>query len=56
VNWIYQLVKALLDWLRETPAPTIENGHAPKPLKDDLADRIANLPGLPDQSDPGARR
>jgi hypothetical protein len=56
VNWIYQLVKAFLDWIRETPAPTVEDGNAPKPLKTDLADRIANLPGLPDKSDPGAKR
>jgi hypothetical protein len=56
VNWIYQLVKAFLDWLRETPAPTVEDGNAPKPLKSDLAARIADLPGLPDEGGPGPFR
>jgi hypothetical protein len=57
LNWIYQLVKALLDFLRETPAPKVEDGNAPKPLKNDLAARVADLPGLPaDQGDPGAKR
>jgi hypothetical protein len=47
VNWIYQILKALLDWFRETPPTNIQHGKAPEDLKNNLADRIAGLPGLP---------
>ena len=57
MNWIYQILKALLDWLRETPPTDVQHGNAPKALKNDLADRIADLPGLPgDQGGPSAKR
>jgi hypothetical protein len=49
VNWIYQILKALLDFLRETPPADIAEGNAPKDLKDNLHRRIADLPGLPEQ-------
>ena len=49
-------MKALLDFLRETPPPRVDDGNAPKPLKSDLAARIADLPGLPDKSNPGPKR
>jgi hypothetical protein len=56
VNWIYQILKALLDWFRETPPTDIQHGKAPEVLKNDLADRIADLPGLPDEGGPGPFR
>ena len=57
MNWIYQILKALLDWLRETPPTKIEHGKAPENLKDDLAARVAGLPRLPDdQGGPGPFR
>jgi hypothetical protein len=57
VNWIYQILKALLDWLRETPPTDVQHGKAPEALKSDLAGRVADLPGLPDDTGgPGAKR
>jgi hypothetical protein len=57
VNWIYQILKALLDWLRETPPTDVQHGKAPEALKSDLDGRIADLPGLPDdQGGPGPFR
>ena len=57
MNWIYQILKALLDWLRETPPTDVQHGKAPEALKSDLAARVADLPGLPgDQGGPGAKR
>jgi hypothetical protein len=57
VNWVYQILKALLDWLRETPPTDVQHGKAPEALKSDLDGRIADLPGLPDdQGGPGAKR
>jgi hypothetical protein len=57
VNWIYQILKALLDFLRETPPTDVQHGKAPEALKNNLADRIADLPGLPgDQGGPGPFR
>jgi len=56
VNWIYQILKALLDWAREKPPTDIQTGNAPEQLKNDLSDRIAGLPGLPDQGGDGAAR
>jgi len=57
VNWVYQILKALLDWLRETPPTDVQHGKAPEAIKDDLADRVADLPGLPaDTGGPGAKR
>ncbi len=57
MNWIYQILKALLDFLRETPPTDVQHGQAPQPLKDDLAARVADLPGLPaDEGGPSAKR
>ena len=56
MNWIYQILKAILDWLRETPPTDVQHGNAPKDLKADMADRIADLPGLPDEGGPGPFR
>ena len=57
MNWIYQILKALLDFLRETPPTDVQHGKAPEALKSDLADRIADLPGLPDDTGgPSAKR
>jgi hypothetical protein len=57
VNWVYQILKALLDWFRETPPTDVQHGQAPNDLKNDLAGRVADLPGLPDdQGGPGAKR
>ncbi len=57
MNWVYQILKALLDWLRETPPTDVQHGQAPQPLKDDLAARVADLPGLPaDEGGPGPFR
>jgi len=56
VNWIYQILKALLDWIRETPPPDVDHGKAPKKLKADLAARIADLPGLPVNGGNGPKR
>ncbi len=57
MNWVYQILKALLDWLRETPPTDVQHGKAPEALKSDLDGRIADLPGLPDdQGGPGAKR
>jgi len=57
VNWVYQIIKALLDWLRETPPTDVQHGKAPEALKSDLDGRIADLPGLPDdQGGPGPFR
>ncbi len=50
MNWIYQILKALLDWLRETPPTDVQHGKAPEALKSDLDGRIADLPGLPDDT------
>ena len=57
MNWIYQILKALLDWFRETPPTDVQHGKAPEALKADLDGRIADLPGLPDDTgSPGAKR
>ena len=57
MNWVYQILKALLDWLRETPPTDVQHGKAPEALKDDLAGRVADLPGLPaDEGGPGPFR
>jgi len=57
VNWVYQILKALLDWFRETPPTDVQHGKAPEALKSDLDGRIADLPGLPDDTGgPGAKR
>ena len=50
MNWVYQILKALLDFLRETPPTDVQHGKAPEALKDDLAGRIAGLPRLPDDT------
>ena len=57
MNWVYQILKALLDWLRETPPTDVQHGKAPEALKDDLAGRVADLPRLPDDTGgPGPKR
>jgi len=57
VNWVYQILKALLDWFRETPPTDVQHGKVPEELKSDLADRIVDLPRLPnDQGGPGPFR
>ena len=56
-GWIYQIIKAFLDFFRETPPTDVQHGQAPKALKDDLAARVADLPGLPtDLGGPGPFR
>ena len=57
MNWIYQILRAVLDFLRETPPTDVQHGKAPDDLKDDLAGRVADLPGLPDdQGGPRSKR
>jgi len=50
VNWVYQILRAVLDFLRATPPTDVQHGKAPDDLKNDLAGRIADLPGLPDDT------
>jgi hypothetical protein len=45
VNWVYGIVKALLDWLRETPPPTVRQGQAPADLQAELGAAIAGDAG-----------
>jgi hypothetical protein len=53
VNWIYQIIKALLDWLRETPPPSISLGKAPPDLQKELNAAIdAARAGVSDKGDP----
>ena len=40
MNWVYQILKALLDWLRETPPPSILQSKAPDGLKEELGAAI----------------
>ena len=56
MNWIYQIVLAFLDWIRKTPPTDVQHGQAPQQLKDDLAGRVADLPGLPDEGGDGPAR
>ncbi len=57
MNWIYQILRAVLDFLRATPPTDVQHGKAPDDLKNDLAGRVADLPGLPaDEGGPGAKR
>ena len=57
MNWVYQILRAVLDFLRATPPTDVQHGKAPEALKDDLAGRVASLPGLPDdQGGPGPKR
>ena len=56
MNWIYQILKAFLDWAREKPPTDVQDGKAPDELKQRLAARVADLPGLPDEGDPGPFR
>jgi hypothetical protein len=57
VNWVYQILRAILDFLRATPPTDVQHGKAPNDLKNDLAGRVADLPGLPDdQGGPGPFR
>jgi hypothetical protein len=54
VNWVYQILKALLDWLRETPPPSILQSKAPDGLKEELGSAIdaARAGRMPDEGDP----
>ena len=53
MNWIYQIIKALLDWLRETPPPSIQQGQAPADLQKELDAAIdAARAWVPDKGDP----
>ena len=53
MNWIYQLLKAFLDWLRETPPPSISLGKAPDALKAELDAAVdAARAGVSDKGDP----
>jgi hypothetical protein len=56
VNWIYQILRALLDWFRETPPTDVNHGKAPDELKQKLGSDIADLPRLPDEGGPGPFR
>ena len=57
MNWIYQILRAVLDFLRATPPTDVQHGKAPESLKDDLAGRVADLPRLPDDTGgPGPKR
>ena len=50
MNWVYQILRAVLDFLRATPPTDVQHGKAPEALKDDLAGRVADLPRLPDDT------
>ncbi len=53
MNWVYQLLKAFLDWLRETPPPSVQQGKAPPDLQAELGAAIdAAKHGVSDPSDP----
>lgn len=53
MNWVYGIVKAFLDWLRETPPPSISIGKAPSDLQAELGAAIdAAKHGVRDKSDP----
>jgi len=53
LNWVYQLFKAFLDWLRETPPPSIQQSKAPPDLQEELGAAIdAAKHGMCDESNP----
>ena len=53
MNWVYGIIKAILDWLRETPPPTVGQGKAPHGLQEELGAAIdAAKHGVRDPSDP----
>jgi hypothetical protein len=53
LNWVYQLFKAFLDWLRETPPPSIQQSKAPPDLQAELGAAIdAAKHGVRDEGDP----
>ena len=53
MNWVYQILKAILDWLRETPPPTVRQGKAPPDLQAELGAAIdAAKRGVRDKGDP----
>ena len=54
MNWVYQILKAFLDWLRETPPPSVHQGQAPDGLKEELGSAIdaARAGRMPDEGDP----
>ena len=53
MNWVYQLVKAFLDWLRETPLPSIQTSKAPPDLQAELNAAVdAARAGVSDKGDP----
>jgi hypothetical protein len=53
LNWVYGIVKAFLDWLRETPPPSVHTSKAPPDLQAELgADIDAAKHGVRDEGDP----
>ena len=53
MNWVYQILKAILDWLRETPSPSIQQGKAPPDLQEELGAAIdAAEHGVRGEGDP----
>ena len=53
MNWVYGIVKALLDWLRETPPQSIHTSKAPPDLQAELGAAVdAARAGVSDKGDP----
>ena len=53
MTWVYGIIKAILDWLRETPPPTVEQSKPPADLQAELGAAIdAAHRRVPDPSDP----
>jgi len=53
LNWVYGIVKAFLDWLRETPPPSILTSKAPPDLQEELGAAIdAAKHRVRDEGDP----
>lgn len=53
MNWVYGIVKALLDWLRETPPQSVHTSKAPPDLTAELGAAIdASRAGVRDEGDP----
>jgi hypothetical protein len=53
LNWVYGIVKAFLDWLRETPPASVHQGKAPPDLQAELGAAIdAAKHGVSDKGDP----
>ena len=56
MNWVYGIVKAFLDWLRETPPPTVRQGQAPPDLQAELGAAIDHARAGGVQRDEGDSR